>query len=439
MKISPILFNNYNVSQKQTKQINKNLSFADNNEKQNFSTIPLNTYKAISFGYFGAEIDIPHIFRKNKETSISNFLNLYLNLENNTKLTKQEYEKFLSSNGTLQKFAKDIQEFLRYTTYSSGGITVKEAKALLKQVKLESEKSLQSKLKKQKAQYPETIMKVLQLRREFISDLIIALSKKDPESRFLIEHEGSDFMVKVAENVYKKHDKNFQEYNKNIKKKLTYEAKTDIEKLDLASEIKKLPPGIQRKIEEDFDGDYRKMVELFVAEGCMGSRAPIEYSLEVDTALMQTLPRYKQENKDELFKIAPLSRRLSITNYDEFMKQFKVGSVYSYPKTQSCSKTMMGAEHWFQDSQRDKNVVFRIHPKAKTTKAFDIKGIDANKVTNYQNCYDDMDPRYFNSEVWYPPNAKFRVLGKTTYVKSNYSVGSPASDYIKTMIDLQEI
>lgn len=432
MKINPVFYPTlkpYNVR--------KDASFVscpDINNKSNNEC----SYPQISFKSFIPNLNIYQRFNGKKQNGAKEFLDLTLNFEGMNKLDYNEKADLLKSNGSMQNFVQDLYSVVRSETYSRGGITMGEFVDILNNLELKNIDEIVAKVDKRHTNKPDIIKMALEIRHEFIKYLAEELGKLDRNIQFL--DEGDNIMQNIANSFYEKKDAEFAKYNEEIKAKLEYGESEQTPKLNLEEEIKKLPADLQEKIQREFKGNYEKMRDVFVARGCMCSRAPIEYSKGVDTALIQMLPRYEQDKKNDIFEITPLTRRLQIDDLDEFLKQFEVGKIYSYPKTQSCSKDNSGSEVWYNDSRRELNVVFRIHPKSKLTKAYDIKDIDANKATDYDNDFDDMCERYFSSEVLYLPDTQFKVLGTTKYYKNNHRGRvSSVPDYYKTIIDLQEV
>ena len=370
--------------------------------------------------------------------NVEDFLNFNLNFIKYDSCSENEYSDLLTSNQSMQAFSSALYSATRLEYYSKGGITNGEFVNLLKKQEVKEIEDVLAYVKSNsKVPYIDVVRTSLEMRQGFFKYLVHELSKLEPNGDFL--KDGDDVMIDIATSYYDKFDKQFDKYNKSIKKQLEYSPISPMIKLDLQEEIDKLPIEKQKEIDEKFNGDYNKMLIQFIAEGCLESRAPIEYSQGVDTALIHMLPRYEQKKKNKIFPIEPFSRRISISDMDEFMKSFKTGKLYSYPRTQSCSKSMRAAESWFSDRDRALNVIFRIHPKSKLTKAFDLPDIDVNKETNYKY-YDDMHERKFRHEVLYPPNTKFKVLGACRYIQNNYHFKNrAASDYYKTVIDLQEV
>lgn len=370
--------------------------------------------------------------------SIQEYLDFHLNFAKQDFRSNNEYADLVQSNESMQAFVSGLYSATRLTYYPKGGITNGEFVNLLKKYEIKDiDEILVDVGKNTHSKFSDVTRTSLEIRHDFYKHLIHELSKFDPKEDFL--KDGDDKMVKIATSYYKRYDKQFDKYNKQIKNKLEYSSVSPMIKFDLQEEIDKLPIEKQKEIDEKFNGDYNKMMIDFIAEGCLESRAPEKYSTGVDTALIHMLNRYEQKKKSKIFPIAPLSRRLRIDDMDKFMQAFNIGAIYSYPKTQSCSKTMQPAETCFADFNRSMNVILRIHPKSKKTKAFELPDIDVNKETNYKY-YDDMYERKFRQEVLYPSNTKFKVLGACRYVKNNYDFRNrTAGDYYKTIIDLQEV
>lgn len=428
MKISPVYYSHPFCCPKKQKQIiTKSLPVQNKTDQINQFELP--SFKAYPHFWF---------MPKKCEESVEDYLNFNLNFVKDDSRSSNEYANLINSNKSMQAFASDLYMATRLTYYSKGGITNGEFVNLLKKQKLKDiDKILLDVKRNKQSSYPDVIRKSLEVRHGFFKYLIREMSKLDPKGDFL--KNGDDVMIDIASSYYKIQDENYDKYNQKIKDKLEYSSKSPMKLLDIEKEVKKLSAKKQNEIKKKFNGDYEKMMRNYIAEGCIDSRSPIEYSEKVDTALIHMLPRYVQHKKNKLFKITPLTRRLRISDMDNFMKQFRVGSLYSYPRTQSCSKGLEAAETWFSDDNRALNVIFRIHPKSKETKAFDLPDIDVNKETNYKY-YDDLHERKFRSEVLYPPNAKFKVLGSHKYIKNNYSFWNrSAGDYYKTIIDLQEV
>lgn len=396
------------------------------------------SYSQISFKAFVPSLNIYKRFNSRNQKGAKEFLDLTLNFEGIKNLDYNEKSDLIKSNGSMQNFVQDLYSVVRSETYAKGGITMGEFLDILKNFELKNIDDILAQVDKKDLHSPDIVKMSLEIRHDFVNYMIDELSKVDKNIKFL--EDGEEIMVGIANSFYEKKNAEFAKYNEEIKAKLEYGEGAEFPKFNLEEEIKKLPEEKQAFIQKKFGGNYQKMMERYVAEGCMTSRAPVEYSVGVDTALIQMLPQYEQTKKNDIFEITPLTRRLRIDNLEEFMKQFEVGKIYSYPKTQSCSKDNSGSEVWYNDSRRELNVVLRIHPKAKLTKAYDIKDIDANKATDYDNSYDDMCERYYYSEVLYPPNTQFKVLGTTKYCKNNHEGRlSSVPDYYKTIIDLQEV
>lgn len=428
MKISPVLHSNMNI------QPAKNL---DNLSRKFFATNVLQSKPQaapVSFKWYtsGSSANFKRNF-----ASIEDWLNYNLNFKCNEDFHPNELSKLLTANDSMQKFSSDLYSETRSKTYSKGGITVGQFVDLLKKQELIEPNKILSSIKNEHLNKPDVIKTSIEVKQSYLKFLIDELSKLDPDADFL--KVGKETMTNIANNYYQKIDEDFSKYNQTIKEKLKYSEDSKVEPFDLLTEIKKLPQEKQYEIEQKFNGDYNKMMRHYIAERCASSYCPIKYSETVDSALIQMLPRYLQEKDDNVFEIAPMSRRLSINDYDDFMKQFKVGENYSFNLPQSTAKDMQGAESYFRDSARHQNVIFRIHPKSKLTKAYDVKNIDAYEETKDEINWDDVHSRYFSSEVLYIPNQQFKFLGSHKYVKNTYMFGCNIPDCYKTIIDLQEI
>lgn len=426
MKINPVLNLYPNIYSAKNLEKTNSKSFFTNSIEPKVQPVPV-SFKWYSFGLGDSE---------RKFDSIEEWLNYNLNFKCKDNFRENELSNLLTSNQNMQKFSSDLYRITRSKTFSKGGITVGQFVDILKKQEVLESDEILSNLTKCYLNKPDVIKTSIEVKHSYFNYLIDELSKLDPNSDFL--ENGDDVMKGIADSYYKKIDEDFAQYNQSIKEKLEYSDSSEVETFDLLTEIKKLPQERQDEIEQKFNGNYDKMMKRFIAEGLYCSRYPIEYSVGVDSALIQMLPRYIQEKQDDFFEIAPLSRRLSIDDMDDFMLQFKEGDIYSFPHTQSVSKDMSGSEVHFNDSHRHQNVVFRIHPKSKMTKSYDVKDIDAYAEAPDLD-WDDAHSRHYRSESLYLPNAKFKVLGSHKYITNTYMFGCDIPDYYKTIIDLQEV
>lgn len=351
------------------------------------------------------------------------------------------------STKNLYKFGRQIRDDL-WKINCKDGITTAEVVSSLKQVIDEKPKSIKGyKGIKDTSDYHK--QNDIKIRREFAKVLLRKISKINPKEGLFegIKNKYKDtykFFDDIAEEIYKKHKKEYLKYTASIKEGIIYGENEEVPKYNVSEEFEKLPPETQKRATEKWGDDINEMCLNYLADRGSADAVNRTAKPEFDTAILQTLPRYFSPLTDTKkacdFDIEPLYRWLRIDNPDEFLKDFEIGEEYSYPVSQSCSKSCTCAEHvHFTDLNKNLNVKLRIHPKGSITKAYDFKSIDCNR--NF--IYDDIEPRYRKNEAIYPANAKFKVLGIfEDYLNSNaqnIGCGLETEDNYKIIIDLQEM
>lgn len=238
-------------------------------------------------------------------------------------------------------------------------------------------------------------------KREFLQEIIADISKSlNPDMPLSKSDIEKTFSAAISKTNAKYDSKALKE---EIKKNIEYKPDDFVEeKIELNNEeMAILKKAVLKNPDEDISVKdlYNKAINLYVGG---------DYSLKhlperIQKAVLTSMPRYKSKDYESRsydsyrdFENLPVSRWLAIfKNTDEFAKNFEPGMEYSYKNLQSCSKCNSYCENQYRDDCIDMNVKFIIHPRSDVSKAFDIG-----------------ERKYGGREVIYPPNQKFKILGK---------------------------
>lgn len=361
---------------------------------------------------------------------------------------------YINPKGTaLQSYLSDLFHEIKRLTSSHKHMTNNELAKLFKKYSEIDDKTIKDNIKKNSVKWkPEFVVNKrdeeeyfhkIKLRIEFLKEAAKIIPNLN-ENEYNLYDKHYEFMDYLFENVckpiYERYSAENEEYEKAINNRLNYSEISQIKPINFDDELKKCSEDIQEKIKVQFNNDFEKTRLNYMrvyAINSSGSNYPVDFQ----NALLQYFPRYETvELNNTHFKYEPVYRWLFIDDIETFLKDFKVGQEYSYPRKQSCAKSKMGAEGEFCDNKSTYNVKFRIHPKNKITKAYDIKNYDYNKITNHK-LSDDTHPIYRNEEVIYPANAKFKVLGiKGSFQHDEGRFPRMSTDgTYRILIDLQEV
>lgn len=386
----------------------------------------------------------------NKSISLKGIDNKYTELR--PEVTNQDL--YINPKGAaLQSYLSDMFDEIHRLTSSQKHMTNNELAKLFKEYSRIDDKTIKDTIKKNSSKWnPNYVVNKrdereyfykIKLRIEFLKEAAKIIPNLN-ENEYNLYDKKYEFMDYLFENVckpiYERYAAENEEYEKTIKSRLNYSEISQIMPIDFNYELQKCSEDIQNKIKLQFNNNFEKTRLNYMSIYAMISSSS-NYPADFQNALLQYFPRYETaESNNQHFKYEPVYRWLCIDDIETFLKDFKVGHEYSYPRKQSCAKSKKGAEGEFCDNKSAYNVKFRIHPKNKITKAYDIKDYDYNKMTNYE-LSDDTYPVYRNEEVIYPANTKFKVLGISGIFEHNEDrFPRMSTDGIyRILIDLQEL